>query len=364
VQLIYNPPDPANPAADAIVAYVDSRFGTLNRSIQQSIQTYLQRFNEPGIGGSVAFRKLNELRVPDCRQMSDYLPSGPEERSRLRVVFDFVGGDVGIDFETAHDGITDISHLVGVSHSRRFELCGSSAGVDSIIYADLKGDTVFTILHDIALDIYFFHNYFDDLLGSRPPTSVLRQISSLKVNFARDKHLALYGLLVAKLQKPEDLSYVSFAATCRNSLSSQKLDFDAYHNIWLAFRRHYLSSTSRVSQPPPDDDDLLCELWTRQLCSLEAVGGQLSRARLMREMRKLLKRRRQHIADGGARESNIVTFVITTIRPHHEGKRRAVAALLGYRKWRKNLWCFRENAASRNLRRFLPYVKLFTLRFP
>jgi len=368
VHFIHEPHGPDAPRINEIVSGADARFGFLNRQIGESIQRFLKLSNESG-RSNVVFRKSNQLMVPEERDVSVYFSSATNDHSLYRVVFDFVGGEIGINFNLDDKEKTadDLSHLVGVSHSKRQEIHGSDGLVDAIIYANLTVDAVLTILHDIALDIYFFHHYFDPLINGDNPPDVrsLKDFSARKAQFVMEGGFSIYGTPAAKFQNASNLKYVSFAAVCRKQLALESFDFKAYRNLWLDFFHIFNSEVSitPISSPRVDPLQSLSEQLLRHILSLKGISGQLSQTRLYQELMAFLARRRDNRA-GSASERNTICFVITTVRPTDHKKRNQIASLLGHSRWRKNLWQLFSNPPERKLNSLLPYVQILKLNIP
>ena len=371
VQFIHEPNGPDAPRINKIVSGADQRFGFLNRKIGESIQQFLRLSNESG-RSNVIFKKSNQLMVPEERDVSVYFSSTTTNHFLYRVVFDFIGGEIGINFnlEDKEKTSEDLSHLVGVSHSNKQEIHGSDGLVDAIIYANLTVDAVLTILHDIALDIYFFHHYFDPFLGgingdNPPDVKALRDFSSRKVQFVMENGFSIYGTPAAKFQNANNLKYVSFAAVCRKRLELDAFDFREYRKLWLSFFRIFNSEVTvmPISSARLDPLQLLSERLLLHILSLKRISGQLSRTRLFLELMAFLSRRQRNQA-GSASDRNTIFFVITTVRPTESKKRNQIASLLRYPRWRKNQWRLLSNPPEKKLNSLLPYVQILKLNIP
>jgi hypothetical protein len=239
--------------------------------------------------------------------------------------------------------------------------------VDAIIFANLTVDAVLTILHDIALDIYFFHHYFDPLINGNNPPDVrsLKDFSARKAQFVMESELSIYGTPAAKFQNVNKLKYVSFAAVCRNQLTLETFDFKAYRRLWLDFFGIFYSEASiaPISSTGVDRLQRLSERLLGHILSLKGISGQLSPTRLHQQLMFFLSRRQGNLACP-ASERNTIYFVITTVRPTGHKKRDQVASLLGYFRWRKNQWRLLSNPSEKKLNSLLPYVQLLKLSIP
>jgi hypothetical protein len=340
----------------------------LNKKIGESIQQFLKLSNESG-RSNVVFRKSNQLMEPKERDMSVYFSSTTNQHFLYRVVFDFVGGEIGINFnlEDKEKTSDNLSHLVGVSHSKKQEIHGSDGMVDTIIYANLTLDAVLTILHDIALDIYFFHHYFDPLLGgingdNSPDVKALKDFSSRKAQFVIENGFSIYGTPAAKFQNADNLKYVSFAAVCRKQLALEAFDFREYRKLWLDFF-HIFNSEVSINPTSSSGAAKIQHLSKRLLLhilSLKGISGQLSRTSLYKELMTFLSRRQRNRADSTS-DRNTIFFVITTVRPTEHRKRNRIASLLRYPRWRRNQWRLFSNPSEKELNSLLPYVQILKL---
>jgi len=301
------------------------------------------------------------------RNVLDYLSKTKLDPSQYRVVLDLVGGSDGIDFNLDNDTslLKGASHLVGVSHAAKFEIHGALGVADTIIFANLTTDAVFTILHDIALDIYFFHHFFDQHLGEKPSVQALKDFSACKVLFARERALSFYGKPITDFKNGDKLNYISFAASCRKKMSLESdLDAGRYNELWVAFLSAFFHADSfnGVRARQTETPEILADRLASYICSAPMIGGQLSHRKLKKEIRRLILLQGKEPNHGRNRDS--IFFVATTVSPKAGKKCCAVADLFNSNKWRRNRWRLVINPQLDQLKRLLPYIQILKLNIP
>jgi hypothetical protein len=324
-------------------------FPKINERVIRSIEIIEQNNN---ITSDIGIIKFGHCILPG-RQLEksiEYLPlidnfredlSTDSQSKNVRIIIDFSNSKNWTSSNTITLALEPISHLLGLSFSNpEGDLASSHSQFDQIFYCSEReniSEKLLNVIHDIALDIYFFHYFIlrSDCIAL--DNTELKEFSREKLRFATTNQLSYSDPSISGYGN----SYFCFASSCRDT--SNYFNYEKYYKIWCSFenqfRYKYQSSVLSVNYL---QDFIL---------NLVRFGGQISRRNLQKSLQRL--------------QSNNYIFVIAFSRPKNIDKRRTVAALFGKTKWKQNMWCIISNSGDNIIRyeSLLPYIRFMYFNF-
>jgi hypothetical protein len=355
IHLVVDYPTSINQEIQEIFYEIKGSIRSLNNDIKKSINTYeeMQNLYSPSRRGYVQFKHSYSVSDNDKGDFDD------DELNNYRALVNFSSHD--IMFEKFFGNENGITHVIYICSDKN-NLTNNDAllsGFNQIVQCKISREVVFNILHDIALDIYFFRAFFQDVLRSINDLELinrLRDFSTSKVDFARQVSLNFYGILAAEFfgTNPK-LSYFCFASSVRLDIASSDLNFQNYYNIWIEFQKIFYHE---ISLSRMDTKEEVVQFIANFIFDIKKFGGQISPVRLKRNLTDFLE---SSTSDSG---SNSLIFVVVNKRPRSIKDREYVASLFGRRKWRRNLWIIVNDIEIPYFSVLFPYVRLIKINIP
>ena len=181
------------------------------------------------------------------------------------------------------------SHLLGIQIGNSFQIESARGICNLSMEIPLDRQAFLNVLTDIVCDIFLFHHLAAIRLGAgnrKLPFSVeaLSAISAEKLEFAKRHKLKLYGKSVSDYPLC-NATYVCFSGCFRPNILDKESQLPKLFATWETFFDDQFPEINANFRQFTTDPDELASRLADSLLSLTKIGGQLSRRRIIAQIK-------------------------------------------------------------------------------
>lgn len=181
------------------------------------------------------------------------------------------------------------SHLLGVQIGKCFDIDDDREICNLAVEIPYSREAFQNLLSDVAADIFLFHHFVQTSWAAHGGLAIVaphlkRAMSEEKLRYAERQKLSFYGWPMKK-GALASATYISFAGCARQSVTASSFSQKDAVQHWEAFIDEQFPKMVLSIDGKKSTNTEIAKSLADSLLSLTKIGGQLSKIRIMKQIR-------------------------------------------------------------------------------